>query len=222
MGYIDDPTRQDLHKYVEIIKNHTNIIPETLFEAGCKDGQDSVLLSERLGIKHKNIHLFEPNELLFSNLKKRKNLKETNIYDVALFNTDGNKIFNQALDSDDGRSSLLDRPNIYENKNAFKKVSVSTCRLDTFMEKNNIKTIDLFKLDVEGATYEVLEGAGSRIKDIKSFQIESETTEVWKDQYQWDDVCKLLEKNNFSFLWGIKYGNIQCDSIWVQKKYILG
>jgi len=80
--------------------------------------------------------------------------------------------------------------------------------------------VDVFKLDVEGASYEVLESFGERIDDLKSIQIEAEYDEVWENQKTWGVIVDFMMTNDFVLLWEHNIINIQVDSVWVKKEFI--
>ena len=221
MGANDNPNRPELTTYVECIKKYSNINPKVLVEAGTKDGKDSLYLSSELGISHSGIYLFEPNKMLYKKLEDDISLKNMNKSSLALFNKTCKLKFHEALNEDDGRSSILDRPEIYSKSELFKTVEIDAIRLDDFMEEKSLKTIDMFKLDVEGATMEVLLGAGERLKDIKSFQIEAEYYQIWENQTTWTDIKTFLQLHNFTHLWEIGYSKRQCDSIWIKNEYLI-
>ena len=88
------------------------------------------------------------------------------------------------------------------------------------MEKHNIQKFDFIKLDVEGCSYEVLEGFGTRLKDVKAIHLEAEDDVVWEGQKLFSDIQKLLTANNFEMMYFKKFWK-QSDSIWIQKEYIV-
>jgi FkbM family methyltransferase len=222
MGSSDDPSRPELTNYVSAVQRFSTIRPEILFEAGTKDGKDSIFLAQELNIPHQGVYLFEPNQMLYKKLEQDTALDQMNKIPAALYNQTCQLKFYEALNSDDGRSSLLDRPEIYSDPSLFKVVQVDAIRLDEFMESKSIDFIDLFKLDVEGATMEVLEGAGTRLQDIKSFQIEAEYYQIWESQSTWREIKYFLEYQGFVQLVEINHGDRQCDSVWIQKEFAKG
>ncbi|MCZ2225086.1 MAG: FkbM family methyltransferase, partial [Chitinophagales bacterium] len=59
------------------------------------------------------------------------------------------------------------------------ELEIDVMRLDTFIEKNNISTIDLIKLDVETHEVEVLNGMGRYLNEFKpTFIIEVLNSEI--------------------------------------------
>jgi uncharacterized protein YqgQ len=91
--------------------------------------------------------------------------------------------------------------------------------MDNFMRQNNISTVDFLKLDVEGASYEVLEGFGERLKDIKVMHIEAEHGEfAFEGSVKYfDDISKLLKDNGFEMVY-FKRNLMQSDSFWIKKE----
>jgi len=208
-------SRIEIEKYIEILSRKTNISPNNLFEAGSRDGDDAVYLATQMGVPLGNVYVIEPHSTMYENISKK--YPNLNVFNFALFNENGTMIFNEAENLDDGRSSLMSR-DIYQTN--FAKREVPTYRIDTFMEDNGVNSIDAFKLDVEGASYEVLESFGNRICDLKSIQIESEYYKVWDEQKIWQDIKYFMTDNNFKLMWQHDIIGIQVDSIWVQNKYI--
>ena len=91
--------------------------------------------------------------------------------------------------------------------------------MDKLIKDNNIKHIDILKIDVEGATYEVLEGFGNELNMVKSIQLEAELQPLWPDAVLWNDIKIFLEKNNFTCFWTQDIIGLQIDSVWINNKY---
>lgn len=87
---------------------------------------------------------------------------------------------------------------IKNNKNAIVKKTVLIETLDNLIEKNNIKKIDLLKIDTEGFEHEVLQGAKKslKLKKIKAIMIEKQLSNMYLN-YNFKKVSKILEKNGF-------------------------
>ena len=95
--------------------------------------------------------------------------------------------------------------------------------MDTFMEQNNIEKIDFLKIDVEGCSYEVLEGFGRRLIDVNCIQVEAEhgTDNFPADWILFDKIEELLKSNNFELVdFNRCVGMKQSDSLWIQKSCI--
>ena len=60
--------------------------------------------------------------------------------------------------------------------------SIDLVNLDHFVNKQKVANIHLIKIDVEGHGYEVLEGLGSKLKEVKAIQIETEERVCFENQ----------------------------------------
>jgi len=57
------------------------------------------------------------------------------------------------------------------------------------MKKYNIPNIDMLKIDVEGATYDLLLSLEENLSNIKIMHIETETYPFFEGQTLHNDVC---------------------------------
>ena len=82
----------------------------------------------------------------------------------------------------------------------------------------------MMKINVEGATYQVLVGMGDILDDIKIIHIEAETYAYFQGQKLINDVFTFLQNKSFESV-EITYCNIdsngkQSDFVWINKKYL--
>jgi FkbM family methyltransferase len=208
-------TRIELSNYVKVLKEKTNIEPRVLFEAGSKTGDDALWLAQNLSIPNEGVFVVEPHSKFFSDIVGK--YPQFTVLNLAIFNKDGTMVFHEADNLDDGRSSLMDRE-IYTKD--FTRKEIKTVRMDTLMKELDIDTVDAFKLDVEGASYEVLESFGECIDDLKSVQIEAEYSEVWKGQKTYGSIVDFMIENEFMNVWEHDIIGIQVDSVWVKKEFL--
>lgn len=209
-----------------IYKNHilekTTIIPKSILEIGSRDGKDADELRNYFDINSKNIWIVEPNPAQQNNILK--NYPNINLIKNPIFNEEKTSTF-YAVDTNDqilnGTSSLLNRvDDLYKNINT-NKIEIKTITGSKLLNIIGIE-IDLCKIDVEGATYEVLESFMDDLHKIKSIHIECEHRPVWVNQKLYNDVSTFLLKNNYIQIYFSYCNNhdLQSDSIWVQKKFI--
>ena len=189
-----------------------NIDVKNIFDIGCLDGEDGKYLQSRF--PNSNLFLIEADQGTFA--KNKENYIGKNIYafSYAVFDYDGEiKFF---CKSDHGISSVFNRGDVYPGN-----ISVVPClTLDSFCEKYSINQIDIMKLDVEGAAFNVLMGAKKILSKTKLIHIETEDVEYFQGQHLKIEVDEILKNAGFNLLKETSYhignGN-QYDSIWMNK-----
>lgn len=137
---------------------------KVILEGGVADGTDSVRFYEFFNNKDLKIYGFEPFIETFElnkNMGVLKN-KGMEIFPYALWNEDKDLIFNKNEFS--ANTSSVIRNDISENP-VYTKVKGVT--IDSFVKDYGIDSINLFKLDIEGAEMEALQGAKEMIRRYK-------------------------------------------------------
>jgi FkbM family methyltransferase len=207
-----------LQIYIDYVKNGTNIKVENVFEIGANFAQDADYLMEQFDLTPNDIYVFEAHPEIYDAIKK---IHKFNAFNVAVFNSDQELEFNifPLTHINTGWSSLFGAGWSSLFGNTGEKIKIEAIRMDNFMIKNNIKTIDFLKIDVEGATYHVLEGFGERIKDIKCMQIEAEHNEWAVITYE--KIAELLTANDFELVHFFRNNSMkQSDSFWIKREYV--
>lgn len=185
-------TRAEIFQLTKMLVG--KIKPTGFIEIGSRDGYDANLIGKFWDIP---AYIVEPHPDLAALTKER--YPEIDVYEFAAFNKDGEAKFNafkinpnsQINSVTVGTSSLLEPIYVKSPKNV---VTVPTKRMDTFLTETNI-SVDIVKIDVEGVGYEVLEGFGDRLKDMKAIQIELEKVEMFKGQTLVDATLELMSKH---------------------------
>jgi FkbM family methyltransferase len=208
--------------YKDSILEKTTINPKSILEIGSRDGKDADELRSYFDVNSENIWIVEPNPAQQSNIIN--SYPNINLIKNPIFNEEKTSTF-YAVDTSDqilnGTSSLLNRiDNLYKNINT-NKIEIETITGSKLLSIIG-KEIDLCKIDVEGATYEVLESFMDDLPKIKSIHIECEHRPVWVNQKLYNDVSDFLLKNNYIQIYFSYCNNhdLQSDSIWVLKNFI--
>jgi FkbM family methyltransferase len=206
--------------YSREIIDKTIIKPKNVLEIGSRDGHDAKILKDKFYLPENKIWVVEPNPKQVEYIKTVHN--GFNVIPMAIFNEETEHDFYQVNggEMEIGTSSLINRnDNWYDSKSTIIKVKTITGKqlLNIIDEE-----IDLCKLDVEGLTYEVLESFGSDLNKIKSFHLECEHIEIWKEQKLYPYISEFLNKNNYKqiFFTYCSDHQIQSDSIWVLSNLI--
>ena len=83
--------------------------------------------------------------------------------------------------------------------------------------------MDFIKIDVEGATFEILESMGPLLESVKIMHIETESYEFFKGQKLHNTVSDYLTERGFTMVDktdALIAGHHQHDSVWLNNKYL--
>lgn len=155
-------------------------------DIGANVGKFSILVGKKLGENGK-VFAFEPEINNLKILKKNiliNKIKNIEIIPLACSDKKGFADFFIDLNSSGGHS-------LYKNKSS-KKISIETDTIDHFLKNNNIKKVDLVKIDVEGAEILVLKGAKETLKKNHPKII----FEAWNEDYL-SKIKKFLKPFNY-------------------------
>jgi len=162
-----------------------------IFDVGAHKGQTSLHFCKLL--PQSFIHAFEPSPYLFAeiekNLSRRKNIR---CHNFALGETN-EKAFLTKPDSD-----LCGQVIKAQKKNS---TSISVRRLDEFCQVENIDSIDLLKIDVEGNELSVLRGVSGMFESnaIRAILLECDFNKDDKQHSYFIDIFDFLSDQNFCF-----------------------
>ena len=208
-----------LQDYINIIRKN-NIQVESIIEIGSRDGTDADILKKEFNISDENVHIIEPNPILFDDIKR--NFPNYKSYQVAISNINSISTFyqvNTEWEDFNGMSSLSYRK-IYDYPELnVKKIEVETKTANQFISEINIGKF-ILKIDVEGFTYEVLVGFGDALNNVTAIHLESEEYQLWDNQKTTHDIYKVLSEKFicvFKKRVTIEAHDTQYDEIWINK-----
>ena len=212
--------------YARIVANITTIRKDAqnILEIGSRDGNDAEKLRSLFEIPKDKVYLVEANPDQVPKIKRA--YPDANVFDFAISNKTGKTTFNKIKQGNNevsiGRSSLMERPEIYGDDS--EKVEVHTHTGAYLLDQIKEETIDLCKIDVEGHTFEVLESFGEDIHKIKTFHLECEHVAKWEGQKLYEVNKAYLESMGytqimFMYVWG---SVVQSDSVWAKNDILKG
>lgn len=203
-------TKFNREKVLKLLISGSN---PTIFDVGANSG---VSLDEFKAIwRHSKVHCFEPQEECWQSLDEKiekyesntvvinktavgkNNEKDVNFYshDINSGLSGFNKINIESNDSIYLKELKANDSNPQLNK-YFDKLNhqrlVDVIRLDNYIEQSNIEKINLLKIDTQGFEPEVLDGLGSRLKDIDVVLTELMFYDYYKRSLTFTDIEKYL------------------------------
>jgi len=209
-----------LQPAVDTYKQYFGGTAETIIDVGNRDGDDAEFFRQHLGGKH--IYAIDANPIAVKETKEK--YPKFKIFETAVSNYNGTTSFVQIVSDskDEAGSSSMENYSFFESA-TYNTIEVSVTRMDSFI-KNFVSqdVIDVVKVDIEGYTYEFLEGLGSYINSIKMLHLETETFERQEGHKNNNEVLNFMIDAGFllagvSYEWGPR---IQ-DQLWINPNYIL-
>ena len=144
----------------------------------------------------------------------------------AISDTDGSTIFYQ-VDSDNkelaGCSSMASKEKTMFPQDfvgILHEITVPMTRMDTLLKNADLMgSIDVVKIDTEGFSWQVLQGFGKRLYDVKVFHIETERDIIHDNHVLFPEITAFMKERGFVLVdiayewgWGIQ------DQVWVNPK----
>lgn len=200
-----------------VVQNYLHYFGATekpvVWEVGSRDGRDAVELTKRIygGTldwfwDNSRIVCLEPNPMQADII--REEYPEVDVLQVAASDSKGSAPF-MVYEGDEGAvgSSSL-RLDWKENDLPGHQIVVETDTLDNLVGDEQI---DIMKIDVEGHSFEVMQGFEQKLKQVKVFHIE---TEKWTDSNI--KVKAFMMARGFTLVdESIQYGGMP-DQVWVR------
>ena len=194
---------------------------KVIFELGSRDLIDSKKL-----ISHYNdaiCYSFEcnPDCLIecYKNMKKFNKDENDRIIlvDKAVSN-ENRKIlfrpFDLSIYNNMGASSILEIDFSMRNKNdpdynrgsVQKEIEVDGIRIDTYMENNNIESIDLLCIDLQGYELQAIKSLGDKLSKVKYIISECSIKSTYKNGANFYELNKYLENYGFKYINSNRFG----------------
>lgn len=182
---------------------------EMIVEVGSMDGKDANYFKEQFPRAH---------VVAIEGLKENYDRMVETDYPIECVHgaaADYNGTVTYHVKNVNGIHGIRDRGRIYGTETR----EVDCFRLDWMFQT----APDMMKIDVEGATHEVLVGMGELLSQTKIMHIETESIAYFKGQKLHKDVAELLTTAGFSMVRQSSVrigGGYQYDSVWINEKYL--
>ena len=201
--------------------NKINTQIKTIFELGSRDLNDAIKLLDCY--EDCNIYAFECNDdCLYEcnkNLFKLEKDKQNRIFLInkAVSLNDGIVSFypfDLKKYNNMGASSMLkidfstrskNDPD-YNISNPQKEIKVNGIRLDTFITENQIKSVDLICIDLQGYELNAIKSIGNYLHKVKYIITECSIVSTYTNGATFSELNEYLNKYNFKYVSSNKFG----------------
>lgn len=197
--------------FVNLIKEYIKTPINTIVEVGSLNGDDAAFL--RSHFEGSVAYAIEGLEENFNTyILSRPDV--IGIYEIIC---DVDRVVTYHIKNVNGIHGIFDRGQDYGTK----KLETKCISMQTLCKKYSIPPIDVMKIDVEGATFEVLNGMGPLLDHVKIMHIETESFAFFQGQQLHGVVSGFLESRGFRQVC-ITSADIdsqqQHDSVWIRKE----
>lgn len=164
--------------------------PSVIIDAGANDG--SITQKLNYWFSDADIYAFEPVKDTFK-LLLEKTANSKKVHPIAKALGSANTQADIFLYDDHTISSF--RGSVQSSNQRTESVEIS--RLDHFLQERSISHVDILKIDVEGAEFDVLEGCGDILKESINCVYLEVGYERQETKVHFSDVDQFMEKNGF-------------------------
>jgi FkbM family methyltransferase len=180
----------------------------TIFDVGANKGQSIKFFAQIFD--NPKIYAFEPSPKTFGFLKKFVDHMDgtaISIFQIGIGDKEQVLNFYESILSETSTFALPDQNSEYQKRknrvlfqnfeSAFTSIPTRVTTIDTFLNENNMESIDVLKIDVEGFELEVIRGAQQALRDgrVKIVQFERHADDMREDTYP--TIHKLLDSFGF-------------------------
>ena len=198
-------------KIKNFLKENNIVNFNIIFDIGGHKGESISFFLKNFDVN--KIISFEPSPTNFEKLKKNtlqfeKKYKNTQIF-LENFGIGQKKEKLKLKQHSESSSSTINDFNVESNylkrknkflnlkNNFFKEVDINVITLEDYIIKNDIKKIDLLKIDTEGYEFDVLRGLKDKLSLVGFLMFEHHYDDMLKKKYTFKDINNLLKKYNF-------------------------
>ncbi len=184
----------------------------TCIDVGGYIGVITLMMSKSLKKNEKKwrIHTFEPFEESFNKLKENINMNpfKENIILNEIAVSDNKGFSNLKTYEDYPGETHLDKHKIKKNVDSISIKNIEVTTLSDYIQNNNIKHINICKVDTEGSDYFVIKGLNE--------YLEKNIVDYFIFEYQFatfDEIKKILSSTGYTIYYMVRNENILISSI---------
>ena len=209
---------QNKKKIINFFKKKLNEKSLIIIDIGAHVGETISLFYNNFTIK--NILAFEANPIVFKKLEKKikkiNNKNKISLFNFGIGDKEENRVLSIFNESSSSTYNIIDeKTEYYKRKNFFlsfftkniikKKILTNILPLSKINEVNELKNIDILKIDTEGYELNILKGIyQGHFNKIKYIYFEHHYDLMIKKNYKYSDIKFFLNKNNFYLAFKVK------------------
>jgi len=209
------PDYDPLEQVVAFYRKHFGAFARTIIDVGSRDGEDAKYLQNALH-GQKVITIEADPESAKAIVRK---YPEFIVWSTGVSNFKGRSSFQRVIsENKEHRGSSSLKSTRVESWYNFETIEIEITTMKDLLESNfmNGEILDVVKIDCEGYTYQILEGLGDFLANIKLLHLETEEEGSHPDHVNTQGITDFMLKNGFVLVetsseWG--YGVI--DQVWV-------
>ena len=134
---------------------------------------------------------------------------------VRFYPTDPARTITKHAHGNPGASSLFRAREDYPHETYVQnEIEVECTTLGRLMREENVASIDLLWMDIQGAELLALKGLGERLRNVKLIHLEGEFIPIYEGQPLLADVHRLLHAHGFGFLGYTSYSRYTADAVY--------
>jgi FkbM family methyltransferase len=209
---------QNKKKIINFFKKNLNEKSLIIIDIGAHVGETISLFYNNFTIK--NILAFEANPIVFKKLEKKikkiNNKNKISLFNFGIGDKEENRVLSIFNESSSSTYNIIDEKTDYYKRKKFflsffskniikKKISTNILPLSKINEVNELKNIDILKIDTEGYELNILKGIyQGHFNKIKYIYFEHHYDLMIKKNYKCSDIKIFLNKNNFYLAFKVK------------------
>jgi FkbM family methyltransferase len=186
-----------IDNFISFINSNGGISPQIILDVGSRDLDQSIEFSKTFPTS--TIHAFEPNPTQYNICEEKSKLHpNVHVHQFAIGDNNGKLDFYLTL-GNIGASSLLKPIDVpFASTQECQKISVDCIRLDEWLAKNEIKSVDILWMDTQGVELLALKGMGDFLKNVKFIHCEASVSPYYEGHILKTDLEDFLIRNNFN------------------------
>ncbi len=222
------PSESNFKNLISFINKNKQLSINTIVEIGARDCNETLLFNN--AFPNAQIFSFECNPATLPVCKKNiSGIKNIKLIEKAVSNKnetikfypiDQEKTQTSWVDGNPGASSAFKASDKYNvEKYIQTEITVEATTIENLYTQEQLSSIDVLWMDIQGSELNALKGAVDKISDIKLIHTEVEFAEIYQNQPLFWDIKKYLVDNGFLLVKFTSFSTTSGDAVFINKRY---